>query len=87
MAVIRPPLPVTVVPDRPLLDPRVGHLAFRLLVLLHAETQQHLLADDADLESALGASPLELLGATRELERAGYLVRTIAGDWQVTSWE
>jgi hypothetical protein len=87
VAVIRPPLPVTAVPDRPLLDERLGHLAFRLLVLLHAETQQHLLDDDADLEAALGCGPLDLLGATRELQRAGYLVRTLAGDWQVTPWE
>lgn len=83
MAVTRPPLPVTPVPDEVLLDHRIGPFAFRLYVLLHAETQGHLLDDEAAIAAALGYTPDALDRALRQLESAGYLVRRFDRDWQV----
>jgi hypothetical protein len=81
--VSRPPLPVTLVPDDVLLDRRIGPLAFRVYVLLHAETQAHLLHDERKIARALDVFVSALDEAFRELERAGYLVRTLGRDWQL----
>jgi DNA-binding MarR family transcriptional regulator len=86
VTVTRTPLPVTAVPDAALHDQRIGPFAFRLLVLLHAETTNPL-SDERDLARALGYTPQALLGALRDLEAAGYAVRRIDGDWQVAPWE
>lgn len=86
MAVIRPPWPVTLVPDAVLLDRRIDSLAFRLLVLLHADTQTDLLGEETRLAEALGYNRAALRVALRQLDDAGYLVRRVDGDWQVVPW-
>jgi DNA-binding MarR family transcriptional regulator len=85
MAVTRSPLGITAVPDTVLTDSRIGPFAFRLLVLLHSERLEEN-TDEADLARTIGYTPQTLLGALRNLEAAGYVIRRIPGDWQVTPW-
>jgi hypothetical protein len=82
VAVTRPAFGIATVPNVWTFDTSISSDAFRLRVLLAADTVEEQI-EDGDVLLLLGWSQDRLDAATADLARAGYLVRHIDGTWQV----